>query len=221
MKKYIMRHIVCLIILLSLLGCSTTSPLSETQQTDATSYLPTQDSVNHDVPKHPEFHTLSEIKSFLDVSNASGDSSANEKEMDTICDYVPQSSAENISEIASSLLFPVTVKTELGATYFEEYQSLDLIYVIDGVQYRFIYFFESDYVWNVEEDPAVQNVMVGPYRVDFWKLDHPNFAYQYYGFVKTDRVYLRITVLGENVSDFSFDAFDFVPLSSIGGGDVA
>lgn len=228
MKKQLLIYVLCLVLIMhALVGCSATisndklqgdniinHPTNNSENRDEATY-PVGD--NHGMPMdRPEFTTFSEIKNFLcDANNSTNETNNN------IYDYVSQNSAPNISKALASITFPVTNESEFSATYFKEYNSLDVIYRINEIQYRFIYYFESDYVWNSEDAPALEDVQVGPHKVDFWQIDHPNFPYEYYGFVKQDGVYLQITMLGEDLSGISFDAFSFVPLSSIGGTDVA
>lgn len=216
MKKRIICWMLSVLFLICSAGCSTSVDPGDTTQQGLDETYPAKDNVNQILPpKRPEFDTLAEIKAFFDVSRASDvDSTC------TIKNYVEASKVADICGMADKLVFPTSGQAQLGdAIYYKEHNSLDMIFGHNGIQYRFTYYFDSDFVYENESAPALQNVQVGPYEVDFWKRDHPNpsFPYEYYGFVRVDEVYLSIISKGKDMSDFSLDIFEFVPLSSVGG----
>ena len=140
---------------------------------------------------------------------------------DNIGLYVTDDEAADIYNTADMLLYPVASlpddSVEMHATWYTEKNSLDIVYVIDDVQYRFLYFFGLDYQWESEEGPIAQGVKLGPYTVDFWAQESNVFDARYYGYIKLDDVYVAIIVMGDGLDAPSFDDFRFVPLSSIDG----
>lgn len=213
MKKYLICLMLAMMFLFSLVGCGATNNSDETTNQRLDANKPTHGAGHQDIPERPEFDTLAEIKSFFDTTRTDGSDTE-----DSIKNYVSADEVAGICTMADKLVFPTSSEAKFGsAIYFEELQSLDIIYGYNDIQYRFIYYFDNDSVYESESSPELLNVQVGPYKVDFWKIDHPNFPYKYYGYIKIDGVYLVITGLGEDLSEFSFEVFDFVPLSSVGG----
>lgn len=170
------------------------------------------------------FDTMSEIKSFFDDTMNSGGDSAETNEIKNITDYHSQSEAGALSDSAASLLLPVANVSgegiEFGASWRPSTKCLDIIYIIDNVKYRFKYYFDNDAEWNCDE-PAALDVQVGPYTVDFELREHPTYEKFFFGGIEIQSAYVAIWALGNEIDSPSFEAFSFVPLSSIGGTDVA
>lgn len=213
--KRIVLFGICTALLFSLAACSignnSASNHGGAQSTDNNGENSSQSNVDYTPVDRPTFDTMSEVKSFLD---ATSDGTTGH-----ISQHVSQSDAATISSTAGTLLYPVLAissdEAGFNAQWFNDRTSMDIIYVIDSIQYRFIYFFGSDYEWESDEEPTVQDMMLGTYSVDFWPREHVNFDVQFYGFVKLEDVYITITVTGNEIEAPSFEAFDFVSLSSI------
>lgn len=212
MKKRYFSLIICILLAVMLVACSDT--ISEQPDTNVqikATEETSQSSVNHRPIDRPSFQSMAEVKEYLEQVGTINQNASEEDQVD-------------VSGIASTLLYPVLVNPSddkaFGATWYSEKNSMDVSYGIDGIQYRFTYFFGSDYVWETDEEPSVRGMKLGAYSVDFWPQEHVNFDVRFYGYVKTDDVYITITVTGNEIDSPNFDAFDFVPLSSIGGDAV-
>lgn len=208
-RKWYISLAICILLASTLTACSDTNPnLKDNNVQLGGTGETSQNSENYRPVDRPKFESMTEIKEFLDQV---GTINQNESEGEPV----------DVSATASTLLYPVLVcpsdAEAFGATWYSEKNSLDLAYKIDGIRYRFIYFFGSDYVWETDEEPSVSDMKLGAYTVDFWAQEHANFDVRFYGYVKMDDVYITITVTGNEIDSPNFEAFDFAPLSSVSG----
>lgn len=226
MKKY-MVILVCVMFLISMLGCGARENDSVHQGGNGGRLdikEPTSSNVHQDVPTNIRFDTVEGINKFFAINGTNGDKNTVEGSVGNIFKYETQSKAEQISTSMAEIYFP---KTDMGvnAEYDSSNQSMDSIYIIDGVQYCFVYFFDKESDWYYGDEPAFSNVQVGPYTMDFFELEHPHNEGERYllGHLTLGSIDLMVRIRGtqgESYEKFSFDAFDFIPLSSVGGDAV-
>ena len=217
-------YILLILFLLSMVGCGISidtdkntptidNELSASQQANDVEQPGPGEESGIVPPVRPKFESLAEIKAFFAAPTDS-----DEEPVDTIANYIDESKVAEICNAAQNLYYPTSTQVQLGsATYFQGNKYLEMLFKYNGILYSFDYFFDCDYVYENEDEPALQNVQVGPYQADFWKRDHPNpqMEYEYYGFVRVDDVYIALMAYGEDMSGFSLDIFDFVPLYSV------
>jgi hypothetical protein len=222
MKKYV-ADLVCLLFLISLIGCGAKENTTRREEKGEGAGMknPSLNQEHQDVPSNIRFDTVQDINKFFAINGASGDKNAVEGSAGSIFEYETKSKAEQISTSMAGISFP---KTDAGvnAEYYPSNQSIDSIYIIDGIQYCFMYFFDKEADWYYGDEPAFSNVQVGPYVMDFFEVEHPHNEGEYYllGHMALDSIDLLIRIRGtqdETYEKFSFEAFDFVPLSSVGG----
>lgn len=193
----------------------------ETQEETEPGQSSVQGGVHMQQPVSEDFETIGEIKRFFDTSTVSSGNSLGASNIKGVTDYHSQTEALSISNTVNALMIPVAKKSAnaegFGATWSPERKNLDIIYIIDGVQYRFIYFLKDHYPW-VFDDPVVEDVQVGPYVLDFETAEPPVVADScFVGGIQIEdqTVYLAIRVAGNGIESPTFEAFDFVPLSSV------
>lgn len=164
------------------------------------------------------FETMSEVRAFFERVNSASGSQTEVNGIKDITDYLTQAEANAICIEASTLLFPVLKISdegvEFGATWTPHVKELDMIYIIDDVRYRFRYYFFNDAEWHCDE-PDAPDVQVGPYTVDFQLWEHQKFDTFFFGAIEIQSDYVAFWALGNGIERPSFEAFDFVPLSSI------
>jgi hypothetical protein len=180
-----------------------------------------QGGVHMQQPVSEEFDTIGEIKRFFDTSTVSSGNSLGASHIKGVTDYHSQTEALSISNTVNALMIPVAKKSAnaegFGATWWPESKNLQIIYIIDGVQYRFIYFLKDHYPW-VFDDPIVEDVQVGPYVLDFETAEPPvvfDSCFVSGIQIENQTVYLAIRVAGNGIESPTFEAFDFVSLSSV------
>jgi hypothetical protein len=186
---------------------------------------PTSSNAHQDVPANIQFDTVEDIYKFFAINGADGDKNAVEGSVGNIFKYETRSKAEQISTSMAETYFPKT-DMSINAEYDPSNQSMDSIYIIDGIQYCFVYFFDKESDWYYGDEPAFSSVQVGPYTMDFFELEHPHNEGERYllGHTTIDSIDLLVRIRGtqgQSYEKFSFDAFEFVPLSSVGGGVIA
>lgn len=222
MKKYVVSIIACVLLLTLLLGCDSRELDTMKQSGDAAEATELQESTSggepQDVPVQIRFQTVNDLSKFFSTDSVCEEDSSTENNITSIFQYETQSKADKIVASVAGIYVP-TENNRINAKYFPNNQSMDIIYVIDGIQYCFIYFFDREDDWDYGEIPAFSDVQVGPYTMDFFQLEKPYSEGEYYllSHIPVSGIDLLVRVQGEQYEEFSFEAFDFVPLSSVGG----
>lgn len=221
--------IICMVLVCILAGCggadNTSDKVNEPQKGNTAGQGSVQDGVQMQRPISEDFDSIGEVKRFFDTSIDDSDISSELGDIKFVTDYYTQSEAIAISERANALFVPVvkqSVEAEgFGANWSPDKEHLVIIYRVDGVQYRFIYFFADHYPWVMDE-PVAEDVQVGPYTIDFKELEDNIADSVFAGYLQMEEidVFLHIRVAGNGIDSPSFGAFDFVPLSSVGGDAV-
>lgn len=160
------------------------------------------------------FDSLDEIREYFDMSIGvlPGDERAG------VQDHCSEEEARAICEAMESLVFPYLETdgkpAELGANWVPYRKILDIIYVVDEIQYRFTYYFFSDYQGE-DEEPTVRNVQAGPYELDFKRKEHTNSEYWYLSGVREGTTYVSFWVASDREDCLNYERFRFVHLSEL------
>lgn len=161
-----------------------------------------------------DFDSLDEIRCFF----ALDEGLMVDGELKNVADYFPKDQMKRISGIVDTLVFPYLEvdgkSADFGADWTPENRILDIIYVVDEIQYRFTYSFLSEKDWTYE-DGTEKDIRMGQYQLDFRRTDHPNKAYSYVSGFREGSTYLQVRVASNREDCLNFDCFSFVHLSDL------
>ncbi len=99
--------------------------------------------------------------------------------------------------------------TDFGASYTEDRSELDMVYIMEGIRYRFTYRFNYNKIHTNDSFPVVEGVKMGDGEVDIYQND-----YSFYTTYLQGTTTVFVNIFAGNVSDVSFDCFDIEPLVS-------
>ena len=126
-----------------------------------------------DVPVYLTFASLEEIDEFIAAANGTKDEYDSYYRKLEFGERINQSTAKTLAKNITDNLFPVTsdklIIEEFGATYYVEYQELNLYYQIDGLRYRFTYKFNYTKDLTHRTEPIVLTAKLGPYTFDMYQ----------------------------------------------------
>lgn len=216
-KKTLLCYIVCVLFLLT--ACSGKLPPTFEQEAEVSNSSNKQETLSAgDAPREIRFDSISEIGDFLSSEVRTQVNSSAETAEKSIYQYETQTNAVEFAEAANMVYYPVA-DVESGLSYHPvgpDGPCLSFIYVVDGIQYTFLYFFECQHDWVREDDPVFSCVQVGPYTVDFYREEYRFDEANNYllGHIVIDGMHLTVTVKGDGCEEFDFSIFDFVPLSA-------
>lgn len=231
-KKCFICFLLCLAVILSLCACNSETAAPKLQQDTTTQPTPEESSTpgnNHSIPPHiVHFDTLAGIKEFFTQEGTNHVNSTFSPSAESIYRYETASTATQYADSISSLCFPVANSLldtpDLVLQYTPLYQTLDIFYYVDNIQYGFFYYFDEDGDWYYGEVPAFSDVQVGPYTADFYPLINMFDRTYLIGHISINGIDIAVRIQGDGVSQLqtlSFEMFDFVPFSSIGGNVTA
>jgi hypothetical protein len=231
-NKHLICYLLCLTVVLSLCACTgeTSNPqIPQDTTAQSTSKESSTPGNNHSVP--PDivyFQSLTGVRDFFTQVGTDQIEPTLGPSVRSIYLYKEASTAAQYSDAIFSLYIPVdnthTDDDNFGSSYLPNNNSLDIIYIANNIQYCFIYFFDLDSDWYYGETPVFSDVSVGPYMIDFYQLENKNGKPYFLGHIAINGIDLLIRVMGIEgsiVESFSFDIFNFVPFSSIGGNVTA
>ena len=227
MKKKTLCYLICIIFLLSLSGCADSpAPISiqenptitptENQNADSTPEPPIDANLEPPVDAQIYFNSMNEIKTFFSEKNANQPNGSTELVDKNIFQYATQSDAVKFANTANSVQYPIA-DAERGLSYHvtgPDGPCLNIIYIVNGIQYSFAYFYECSTYDDFEGNPIFKDVPIGPYTVDLYRFDHlfPGLI----GNMTINGFVVSFRVQGVNVDEeFDFSAFDFVSLNDI------
>jgi hypothetical protein len=214
--KRVLCIIICVVSLAVLTACGMQDVSrfpSEKPQGQNVGQGSSQSGVQMEAPLTIDLDTIGEIKNFFDMSSTvSGEKTISN------CYHYTDAEAEALSVAANKLFIPVVKEKEykLGAEWAPGYEQLEIIYRVDDIQYRFMYFFADHYPWTFDE-PVAEDVQAGPYLMDFKTVDPTLYADTvYFGGTQIEgtSVYLAVRIAGYGVETPSLEDFEFIPLSS-------
>lgn len=160
------------------------------------------------------FESWDEIVAYFDMSAGNSPGDAREG----VRDHCTEQLAQEICDAMDSLVFPYLEidgkPAKLSASWTPGRRCLDVIYVVDEIQYRFRYYFFSD-DQGTKEEPAVRNVRVGPYQLDFRRKEHPNSDYLYLSAVWEGSTNVCFWVASDREDCLNFERFRFVRMSEL------
>jgi hypothetical protein len=218
MKKDIAFIILITIALLfTMVACNDpTSPVATSgEQLSNPENIDQPTSTNHSPPTNViQFNSMGDVKEFITPTGTLDSNSTASTGKENLYHYFSQNAASSVSNTANALLFP-TADADIGVRFVTTTKLLDIVYVIDSIQYRFFYMLDADYESETADAPIAKVASVGPYTVNFSRRNHPNFDDQFYGQFEMKGICVAITVTGNDIENISFDMFDFVPLSAI------
>lgn len=227
MKKKTLCYLICILFLFSLTGCAD-SPAPASMQENGTT-APTDNQTSNSTPEPPidanleppvdaqiYFNSMNEIKTFFSEKNANQPNGSTELVDKNIFQYATQSDAVKFTNTANSVQYPIA-DAERGLSYHvtgPDGPCLNIIYIVNGIQYSFAYFYNCHSPIDYEGEADYPNVQIGPYAIDLFRIDSNN---PYLigntlinGFVATIRIKGN-----EGMENFDFSAFDFVSLNDI------
>ena len=160
------------------------------------------------------FDSLDEVRRFFDLDEGLMVNG----ELKTVADYFPNTQMKRISATVDTLMFPYLEidgkPAKLDASWVPDNRTLDVIYVVDEIQYRFTYFFLSEKDWSYD-DGTEKGIRVGPYQLNFRRTDHPIFEYFYVSGFREDTSYVQISAKSDREDCLTFDRFSFIHLSEL------
>lgn len=222
-KRTLLSFLVCFFLLLSMTSCADThTPVSNQESGPSNSYAEQNPNSFIEPPTEVRFESMDEIKAFFSEGNVDQESSSVEIAGKNIFQYAAQSEAAKLANTANMVQYPIA-DAEKGLSYHANGPDgpyLDIIYVVDGIQYSFSYFYDCHAPMNYEGEPDYPNVQIGPYAINLYRMDSNN---PYLigntlinGFVST----VRIQGDGD-MEKFDFSLFRFAPLSDVSDDEVA
>lgn len=223
MKK--ICFVVCVILLFSMLGCSQNTPDTTQQSIETTGEIvateptivvteptiavtdPTHQEEQHDPLIHIRFDSIDEVRGFFseDSTNSEGKN---------IYNYESSDMAEKYVNALSGMYFPI-MGTYISADYYPHANVVQVIYVVEGIQYLFIYSFEPGSETDLGGVLAYSSVQVGPYTMELYQKEHKHLDGKYilYGILPLGDIDFKVRIFGDNYEEFSYEIFDYVPFS--------
>lgn len=223
MKK--ICFVVCVLLLFSMLGCSQNAADITQQSIETTGAIvskdptiaateptilvtdPTLKEEQHDPLIHIRFDSIDEVRGFFseDSTNSEGKN---------IFDYEPSDIAEKYVNALSEMYFPM-MGTYISAKYYPHANVVRVIYVVEGIQYLFMYSFEPGSETDLGGVLAYSSVQIGPYTMELYKKEHKHLEGKYilYGILPMGDIDFKVRIFGDNYEEFSYEIFDYVPLS--------
>ena len=222
-KRTLLSFLACFFLLLSMTSCADTyTPVLNQESKPANSTADQNPNTHIEPPEEVRFESMDEIEAFFSERNKDQASSSVEIAEKSIFQYATQSEAVKIKNTANTVQYPVA-DAERGLSYHTNGPDgpyLDIIYVVDGIQYSFTYFYDCHSPMDYEGEPDYPHVQIGPYAIDLYRMDSNN---PYLigntlinGFVATIRIQGD-----EGMDNFDFSAFNFAPLSDKSDDEVA
>lgn len=241
-KQTLLCYVVCVLFLFSLTACSggsqsVTQLRSETadttgtqapsaggtvseQGTEATDETRDQDPSVGEPMEEIRFDSISDIKAFFSEERKNQTNSSADTIDKNIYQYATQSEAVEFSNSANTVYYPVA-DIDSGLCYRPDGPNgpyLEMIYIVDGVQYTFTYYFDSRSAVVYEDGPVFHDVQIGPYTTDLYRRDHPHADRTYlHGRITINGIHMVVFIQGEDHEEkLDFSVFDFIPLSAAG-----
>ena len=204
-------------LLLATVGCSN----GKTTESNATN--PTVQSENNNATGTPpgdtiEFDSVADIPKFISAVNSQETYYSEEyAEIYATNEHsaarAARKFADNCSDIKLFCLKSDIIYDSFGGDYSVMTNRLDTIWIINGIQYRFIYRIGSNTPIQRSDEPVLRNIKVGPFELDFYHGEDRLVGYIIDGTTTISMTVKPVTAKIEQISDIKFDAFTIMDLS--------
>ena len=194
---------------------------SEADTSEVTDYI-TQDT-EEEYHKEPvgfvkHFRTYEDLLDFSSWGNITSEQWENDHKLGPHYDEAI-AAFKKVSEVPIPVPKDVSVLTEetFGATYSEEPNCLDIIYIVDDVYYRFAYEYQKEEPFKYEIDPVLANVPIFNTTIDIYLFEGQD-TYVTSTWIENVVVLISVYKKGGQIpspEEISFDNFNFVNLSEL------
>lgn len=127
--------------------------------------------------------------------------------------YVTHDIALKIVDNMTSLALPTVIgestDSSFWATYYLNQDRMEWNHSVDGVLYQFIYQYNDTNGYTYEGEPVLNDIPFGNDTIDIYQGDG-----RFVGAVVNGTTTIKVVVHTDEVSDVSFDMFEFKTISS-------
>ena len=167
----------------------------------------------HSVPSPSvSFFSMAGFKDFLDHARVSAAHYEEFVRAHHISPLVTQEYAQDIRGHVERADLPFVISDKavdrFSATYYLDRNELDMIYLVEGIRYRFVYRYDETAVTDRTASPILKNQRLGAYTVDLYQGEDC-----FVGELVTNSAVVQIVVYTENETDVMLNAFGMEALS--------
>ena len=212
----IMLIVLCLLVCFAGSACS-----NKTTESNATN--PTVQSENdaNTMKSGPtdyiRFTSVADIPKFISAVNAQETYYSEYAKIYSVTESGAQKAARQFADNCGDikLFCPKSdiIYDSFGGDYSVIHNNLDTIWIINGIQYRFIYRIGSNTPIQRSDEPVLRNIKVGPFELDFYHGEDRLVGYIIDGTTTISMTVKPVTAKIEQISDIKFDAFTIMDLS--------
>ena len=237
MKKFLALFLA-IVIAITLVSCldqkdtPTPAPDASPDGGDASTTTTTTTTKKDNTPKIPlgytssggdgspqimiSFSSIEDIQDFIAAANGT------EEEFDKyhkeeiapllgITYKVSQAAAHNLGLIELPSVDSTKGLEDFGATYYLSSNILDILYRVNGVRYRFKYYYNESTLPISENIPIKENISLGSYSLDLYKREDGGFV----GLFLDNSIRVSVIIYIEDFESVSLDMFEMLPIDSI------
>ncbi len=220
MKRFI-AFILC-IFFLFLVSCDQDvhGDLSTTQSIEQTTVRKTEqqtdfEQINPEPPKTLLIESFRVLNDFVVAASGTQTQYDDFILKHNILNDVPYSVAQKIAlNLCSTPIVELKNNVEqesFGCTYYVDRNELDLIYQVEGINYRFIYEYDKTSFFEPEDEPFLENVPLG--SVTIGKMYQREYNWTS-GYTMLGTVPVFVMVRSHHAEDVQFEDFDFTTFSA-------
>ena len=166
------------------------------------------DSGNQEVPTVLVFYSVEDIKTFLSAAEGTSKQYNEFVSTNSIYSMVNHDVARQVALEIESFSLPffkqIVSVDSIGWTYYIERKELDIICIVDGVRYRFIYEYGETNAYKYSGNPVIKELSFGNVPIDIYKTDGG-----FIGSVVDDSGVIKVIIYTDDASNVSFDVFEF------------